>query len=76
MRILKLDESIRAEVLKSNLTERHARALLKLPTIEIQKKILKVIIKKNLNVKNTEQLIDKELLKINGQELAADGKKK
>lgn len=76
MRILKLDESLREDILQNNLTERHARALLKLPTIEIQKKILKVIVKKNLNVKNTEQLIEKELLKINGKELAADGKRK
>lgn len=76
MRILKLDESIRIELLENNLTERHARALLKLPNIEIQKKILKTVIKKNLNVKNTELLIEKELLKLNGKELAADGKKK
>lgn len=76
MRILKLDENIRIEVLEKNLTERHARALLKLPNVDLQKKVLKVIIKKGLNVKNTELLIDKELLKLSGEELAADGKKK
>jgi ParB family chromosome partitioning protein len=76
MRILKLDENIRIEVLENNLTERHARALLKLPNVDLQKKVLKTIIKKSLNVKNTELLIDKELLKLSGEELAADGKKK
>lgn len=76
MRILKLDETIRLEVLNNSLTERHARALLKLPNLESQKKILKIIIKKDLNVKRTEELIDMEILKLNGNELAADGKKK
>lgn len=76
LRILKLDKKIRNKVIKNNLTERHARALLKLPTVELQDKVLNNVIKRNLNVKATEELIDKELLKINGEELAADGKKK
>lgn len=76
MRLLKLDISIREILLENKLTERHARALLKLPTSELQKKILDVIIKKSLNVKNTEELINKELLKLSGQEVAVDGKKK
>ncbi|MGY0373833.1 nucleoid occlusion protein [Clostridium sp. JNZ J1-5] len=76
MRILKLDEKIREKVLENNLTERHARALLKLPTVELQNKVLKIVISKEMNVKNTEQLIDRELLKLSGKELASDGKKK
>lgn len=76
MRILKLDEEIREKVLENNLTERHARALLKLPTVELQNKVLKIVINRELNVKNTEQLIDRELLKLSGKELASDGKKK
>ncbi|MEA4826711.1 MAG: nucleoid occlusion protein [Clostridium sp.] len=76
MRILKLDEKIREKVLENNLTERHARALLKLPTVELQNKVLKMVINRELNVKNAEQLIDRELLKLSGKELASDGKKK
>ncbi|MCY6356370.1 nucleoid occlusion protein [Clostridium sp. ZS2-4] len=76
MRLLKLDISIRKILLENKLTERHARALLKLPTNELQKKVLDIVIKKSLNVKNTEELINKELLKLSGQEVAVDAKKK
>lgn len=64
IRLLRLDPEIRSVLLDNNLTERHGRALLKLPTIELQKKVLKIVIKKLLNVKKTEELIEKELSKI------------
>lgn len=64
IRLLKLEPEIRAMLLENNLTERHARALLKLPTSELQKKVLNIIIKKSLNVKKAEELIEKELSKI------------
>lgn len=76
IRLLKLDPEIRKTLLEAKLTERHARALLKLPSLDIQKKILSVAITKNLNVKKTEELIEKELLKLTHQELAADSKKR
>ncbi|KOA20301.1 nucleoid occlusion protein [Clostridium homopropionicum DSM 5847] len=76
MRILKLDSSLRELLLENYLTERHARALLKLPNIELQKKVLSVVIKKKLNVKDTELLINKEILKLNSKDLASDGKKR
>lgn len=76
MRILKLDSSLRELLLKNYLTERHARALLKLPNVELQKKVLNVVIKKKLNVKDTEQLINKEILKLSSKDLASDGKKR
>lgn len=76
IRILKLDEGIRNLVLNNNLTERHARALLKLPDTESQKKILNTVIKKSLNVKNTEELITKYLFNMQKKEVAADGKKR
>ncbi|MBC2582645.1 nucleoid occlusion protein [Clostridium sp. DJ247] len=65
IRLLKLQPDIRVILLENNLTERHARALLKLPTVELQKKILKIVIKRTLNVKKTEELIEKELVKLN-----------
>ncbi|MDF2883350.1 MAG: nucleoid occlusion protein [Clostridiaceae bacterium] len=63
LRILKLDENLRKMILDNNLTERHARALLKLSSTELQFKVLNQVIKKSLNVKNTESLIEKELIK-------------
>lgn len=44
--------------------ERHGRALLKLPTSDLQNKVLDNVIKNGLNVKKTirEELIEKELL--------------
>lgn len=62
LRLLKLDAKIRKKLLDNNLTERHARALLKLYSVDIQNKILDTVIKKGLNVKSTEELIEKELL--------------
>ncbi|GAA0123634.1 MAG: ParB/RepB/Spo0J family partition protein [Clostridium argentinense] len=76
LRILKLDKELIDEIIKNKLTERHARALLKLPDLELQKSILATVIKKGLNVSKTEQLIDRELLKLSQQEIAADGKKR
>jgi ParB family transcriptional regulator, chromosome partitioning protein len=76
IRLLKLDAEIRVTLLENKLTERHARALLKLPTLDLQKRILNVIITKSLNVKKAEELIENELLKLTNQEVAADGKRR
>lgn len=76
LRLLKLSEEIRLKVLENKLTERHARALLKLPKEDIQLKILDIVIKRSLNVKKTEELIEKELLKISCKEVGKDGKKR
>jgi ParB family transcriptional regulator, chromosome partitioning protein len=76
IRLLKLDAEIRVSLLENKLTERHARALLKLPTLDLQKRILNVIITKSLNVKKAEELIENELLKLTHQEVAADGKRR
>ncbi|GAA0178221.1 nucleoid occlusion protein [Clostridium sediminicola] len=76
IRLLKLDREVRSLVVESKLSERHARALLKLPSKEIQIKIINKIKKDSLNVKKSELLIDKELNKLKGDTVAADGKKK
>lgn len=57
LRILRLEISIKRRLLENGLTERHARALLKLPDEELREKALDKIIKNDLNVKKTEQLI-------------------
>lgn len=76
LRLLKLSEEVRKICIENKLTERHARALLALPNEQLQVKVIKKVIKDGLNVKKTEELINNELLKLAGTELAKDGKKK
>ena len=70
LRLLKLSDEVRSICLQNRLTERHARALLTIPTEQLQLRIVQKVIKDNLNVKNTEDLINKELLKLAGKELS------
>lgn len=58
LRILRLETNIKKRLLENGLTERHARALLKLPDEELREKALDKIIENDMNVKTTEQLID------------------
>ncbi|MFA9397991.1 MAG: ParB/RepB/Spo0J family partition protein, partial [Clostridiaceae bacterium] len=76
LRILKLDDSVLKIIEENKLTERHARVLLKLPDIEEQKLVLEKVIKNDYNVKATEELVERELLKLSGQEIAIAGKRK
>ena len=76
LRILKLPENIRNSLIDNKLTERHGRALLKLPDEELQNKVLDIVIKRELNVKKTEEVVERELLKLASSEVAADGKKR
>ena len=57
LRILRLETNVKKRLLENGLTERHARALLRLPDEESRIRALDRIIKKSLNVKETEQLI-------------------
>lgn len=63
LRLLKLKESVKELILKGNLTERHARALLKLQGNQLQEKVVNIIIKEDLNVKESERLIEEILQK-------------
>lgn len=62
LRILKLDENVRKKITEYGLTERHARALLKLPE-EMRPQILETVHCRNLNVEGTERLIETMLSK-------------
>lgn len=66
MRLLRLAKATRRFILENGLTERHARALLKIPDEEMQMSILKKIADKNLKVKETENLIENVIEKITG----------
>jgi ParB family chromosome partitioning protein len=59
LRLLRLNQSVREKIFNSNLSERHARALLKIPDEELQLMALKKIVASDLNVKKTEELIEK-----------------
>jgi len=58
MRILKLPESIKQKIREGNLSERHARALLKIEDEELLLSIIEKVIKKDLNVSETEKLVN------------------
>ena len=58
LRLLRLTPSERELILKNNLTERHARALLKVFDHTLREKLLHTIIDQGLNVSKSELLID------------------
>ena len=61
LRLLRLDKDTKETILKNKLTERHARALLKIKDKDKLKKILELVVKEGLNVTQTEELIEKSL---------------
>ena len=65
LRLLNLDEKVQDALLNNKISERHARSLLKLDNKEEQKEVLDKIIEKRLNVRDTEDLINR---KLNGEE--------
>lgn len=75
LRLLKLSEEIRKLCIDNNLTERHGRALLCLPDEKLQIKVVEKVVDKKFNVKQTEELINSELLKLSGKQLSGKSKK-
>ena len=65
LRLLNLGEKVQDALLNNKISERHARSLLKLDNKEEQKEVLDKIIEKRLNVRDTEDLINR---KLNGEE--------
>lgn len=57
MRILKLPESVKLKIKEGGLSERHARALLKIDDEEILLDLVEKIVKRELNVSATEKLV-------------------
>ncbi|NLT95696.1 MAG: nucleoid occlusion protein [Clostridia bacterium] len=62
LRLLNLPESVRKEISVNVITERHARALLKLDDEKLQLQALKAIYTKNLNVRQTDELVEQLLI--------------
>lgn len=74
MRILKLPMPVKRLLLQHNLTERHARALLRLHDEEMQMKIIRVIVQQTLNVKATEELVERTINRMYGIDEAEEKK--
>jgi len=63
IRLLKLPPLVKKILFDNNLTERHARALLKLHDEQLQLKVLKIVCERGLNVKKTEELVERAIEK-------------
>lgn len=61
IRLLKLPDDAKKIISDNSLTERHARALLRVQDEHLQNKILRIVCEKQLNVTQTDLLIDKTL---------------
>jgi ParB family chromosome partitioning protein len=73
LRILRLPDEIRYNITIYGLTERHARALLRLPTAELMEQVVDTVAEQGLTVSATEQLICEILTK--SQDKGKKGKK-
>ncbi len=58
LRLLSLDEGMKEKICEAKLTERHARAILKLRGEESRRQALGIIIERNLSVAESEALVD------------------
>jgi ParB family chromosome partitioning protein len=78
LRLIKMDDEVIEAVKKAGLSERHARALLKVPDKDIQLEVIDQVKRRDLNVKKTERLVEKirnEVLVNNYDEKITPGKK-
>ncbi|MBR5478651.1 MAG: ParB/RepB/Spo0J family partition protein [Clostridia bacterium] len=62
LRLLKLPRKVIKLIIENNLTERHARALLRLENSELQESALQNIIARNLNVSQTDEYVERLLV--------------
>ncbi len=78
IRLLKLSPMVTKILLDNNLTERHARCLLKLPDEQAQLQTLKKICENNMNVKSAENLVDKIVIGLTetGKNQSKEGQRK
>ena len=67
IRLLRLPKEIKEYIIQNGLSERHARALLKIPEKEIQMALVSRIAEKNLRVKDAEDLVERVLDKLSAR---------
>ncbi len=77
IRLLKLSYATKKMIIENGLTERHARALLRISEERVRRDVLDKIIKLDLNVKKAEELIDSVMnvnrAEQNGLDIATPG---
>ncbi|MDD3395471.1 MAG: nucleoid occlusion protein [Clostridia bacterium] len=61
LRVLKLEDSVKKELLEHQFTERHARALLRLPDEQSRLMVMAHMIREEMNVKRTEEFVEHTL---------------
>ncbi len=76
IRLLRLSPMVKKILADNGLTERHARALLKLDDEQLQLKILQKVCEKGLNVRKTEELVQRALEKYCNPSKPEDNKKR
>lgn len=76
LRVLKLDKSVRKVLHDNKLSERHARALLKLDNYEQQMSILEKVVADSFTVKQTEDYIKKFIKELNNNSEKEQEKRK
>ena len=67
LRILRLPRTVKEKIMLYGLTERHARALLRLHNEEAQMRLVERVREENLSVKATEDIVESELKKLYGE---------
>lgn len=75
LRLLKITDEEKLEIIENGLTERHARSLLRIKDEDVRKSALKAVIRRNLNVAATEEYVDK-IITEQKQEKCEKGKTK
>lgn len=76
LRLLKLPDIVKENITTEFITERHARALLKLNNVDMQMEVLKEIYEKELNVRETDKLVEEYMNSTKQSEEEATKKKK
>jgi ParB family chromosome partitioning protein len=74
IRLLRLSPMVKKILADNGLTERHARALLKIEDEQIQLKVLQKVCERGLNVRKTEELVQRALDKYCNNNKADDNK--
>jgi ParB family chromosome partitioning protein len=74
IRLLRLSPNVRKVITDNNLTERHARAILRINDENLQLKLLKTVCDNSYNVVQTDELVDRTIEKINGEHNKFHGK--
>ncbi len=75
LRLLHLPEDVQQALLARAITERHARALLALPSAQLQTELLKACIDHGWNVKQMEERVASRLAKLHGDKTNRSRKK-